>query len=329
MEGEQELTGTIVKLLHPKDEGFIQYHGDKLIFFKSNYKRFFKTKKRGTWQIGDTVKFYIKEDEIGRIYATIVCFVENPALEELMLNVQQEDCIVLKGSLKVFDGDLFFQESSFKFIFAVRYLTVSDINIAAENEYEAILNMNESSRMVVLSEWLKLCDQLKIKKRNREIISSTVIEVRMDYLKISIPGTPFYGKVLGYDKTKEYREGDNIDLYTFPKHEYKYFFSDSTYRRSDNLSTRPPVRGNEYQAIITGYDEKYYQIDIIGEYFNGVLPKIFWEQRQKYEVGEAVDVIYAKRANDLRYLFFTTQQFAKIEERAKKRKQRKISSNTL
>lgn len=329
MEGEQEFTGTIVKLLHPKDEGFIQYKGDKLIFFKSNYKRFFKTKKRGTWQIGDTVKFSIREDEKGRIYATIVCFIENPVLEKLISNALQEDGIVLKGSLKVFDGDLFFHESSSKLIFAVQYLTLSDINITEEHEYKAILNANKSSRIVALTEWIQLYEQLELKNRNREIISSKIIEFRMDYLKVTIPGTPFYGKVLGFDRTKEYKVGDSIDLYTFIKNNYKFHFSDVTYHRTNELTIRLPIRGNEYQAIINDYDETYYQIEIIGECFIGVLPKIFWKQRQEYEIGEAVDVIYAKRAKDLQYLFYTTEQFARIAERAERRKQRKASSLAL
>ena len=307
MDGEREYTGTIVKLLHPKDEGFIQYQGDKLIYFKSYYGFFFRSKKRGTWQIGDKVIFSIRENEQGRCYTKIVGFIENPILEKLILNSQKKDSIVLNGFIKVFDGDLYFQDSNLKLIVAVQHLTISDINITEEHEYMAILNVNESSRIVTLTEWIQLYEQLKLKNRNREIISSQIIEVRTDYLKVTIPGTPFYGKVLGFDRTKEYIVGDNIDLYIFIKNNYKFHFIDVTYRRTDGLSIRLPIRGNEYQAVINDCDEKYYQIEILGEYFNGVLPKIFWQHEQKYEIGKAFDVVYYKRTNDLRYMFFTTE----------------------
>lgn len=328
-EREQEFTGTIVKLLDPKDKGFIQYQGDKLIYFKNFYGFFFRSNKRGTWQIGDRVIFSIREDEQDRCYAKIVGFIENPILEKLILNAQKEGSMVLKGFLTVFDGDLFFQDSSLKLIFAVQHLTISDINLKEEHEYKAILNVDKSSRIVALTEWIELYEQLKLKHRNREIISSTIIEVRMDYIKVSISGTPFYGKVLGFDRTKEYRVGENIDLYTFIKNNYKFHFSDVTYRRINELPIRLPIRGNGYQAVINDCDAKYYQIEIVGENFNGVLPKVFLQLKQKYVIGKAIDVIYAKRTNDLRYMFFTTQQFEKIKERKKKRKQRKASSQAL
>ena len=321
MEQEQEYTGTIVNIIHPYKEGIIQYRGDNLICFKTDYFTFFR--KRGTWQIGDKVFFSIRKDENGNSYADIAGFIDNPNFEKFMYLARQNDYMVLKGYLKVFDGEVFFLEQQSKLIFLVQHITALDIKTEEGIEYEAILNVNKSQRFVILSEWMKLWEQIKALKRNRETINTTVIDARYEYLKVPIPGTHFYGKVYRFDRAKEFKKGDTIELYPSIDVNYRYHFGDVNFHKTDGLSKHTPIRDKLFSAIINGSEENYYQIEIIGEYFTGVVPKTCLSHRYTYTIGDVIDVYYCKRTIDSRYMFFTTQQFERIQERTERKRQNK------
>lgn len=319
MEKQQSYIGTIVKLIHPGHDGFIQYQGDKLIYFYDSYKHFFQ-RKTGTWQIGDRVNFYIGTNKCGTDIALIFSYIGNPITEELMQKAQQKNQIVLKGVLKAYDGNLFFLEPRLKLMFGVRYLTLSDVNLMEDKEYEAILNVNESPREVVLKEWIKVREQLKQTRINSKIISVTLIKVRPEYLNFLIPGTSFYGKLERFDRTIEYKVGESIDVCSI-KEVHGLCFRLASNHKNKKFLQFLPVREKTYQAVVLACEEQYYRIDIIDESFGGVIPKVLFGKKQIFDVGEIINVIFRKRTRDLRYSFLTTQQQAIIDENKERRKQ--------
>ena len=324
-EENKEYIGTITQILHPQFSGFIQSSNGDSVYFYCDYKSHFK-KGRGSWQLGDKVIFLLVEKEDGKKCAHILGYIGNTQYEEFLFKATQENPLMIKGTLQDFKGVLYFKESQSKLIFSVSHIDITDVNMEENKEYEAILDVNSSLRWVSLVEWIDLHKYLYSLYKEREIIKSTIVEVRFDYLKVLIPDTPFYGKVLGFDRTKDYSVGDDIELYCFTKKRfYRVNFSDANYRRSEESLSLLPKEGEKYQAIITAFDDKYYQVEIIGEGFNGVIPVRFKKHIEKHKLGDVVDVVYCKRINTRQFLFFTNQQFSMYA----KRKERLIEKKKI
>ena len=322
-EKNKEYIGTIVQLIQPQFRGFIQSVNGDSVYFYCDHRSHFK-KGRRLWQLGDKVIFSLIEKEDGEKCAHISSYIGNTNYEEFLSKATKESPLTIKGTLKDFNGNLFFVESQYKLIFSVLYLDITDVNMDENKEYEAIFDINNSLRWVSIVEWIDLHESLYLHYKERTIIKSTIVEVRFDYLKVLIPNTPFYGKVLGFDRTKEYAIGDEIELYCYTKkRSYRVHFSDVNYRSSEENLSLLPKQWEKYQAIITAIDNTYYQIEIIGEEFNGVIPVRFKKLVEKYNVGDVVDVVYYKRISSRKFLFFTDRQFSMYAKRKKRLEEKK------
>ena len=202
---------------------------------------------------------------------------------------------------------------------------MTDVNMEENKEYEAIFDVNSSLRWVSLVEWIDLHKYLYSLYKEREIIKSTIVEVRFDYLKVLIPNSSFYGKVLGFDRTKDYAIGDDIELYCYTKkRNQRVFFSDASYRRSEESVSLLPLKDEKYQAIITAIDDKFYHIDLIGYEFNGIMPIQFKNKIERFKLDDIVEVIYCKRIKTRQFLFLSDQQYSLYTERGEKIKEKKM-----
>ena len=324
MEENKEYIGTIAVLIHPKYNGFIQSQNDNLVYFHCDYRTHFK-RGRGSWQIGDKVIFSVIENEDGEKRAHISEYIGNTQYEEFRIKATQESPMTIKGILRDFKGELFFVESQFNLLFSVLHIDITDVNISVNKEYEAIIDVKDSLRLVSLLEWTNLHKHLYSLHKKRETIKSSIVEARFDYLKVLIPNSSFYGKVLGFDRTKDYAVGDDIELYCYTKkRNQRVYFSDANYRSSEESVSLLPLKDEKYQAIITAIDDKFYQVDIIGHEYNGIIPIQFKKLTERFKLNDVVEVVYCKRVKTKQFLFLTNQQYSKYAKRKEKLEEKKM-----
>lgn len=322
-----EFSGTILRLIHPQENGFVRYKDNEghmnSVYFR-NHVRFYKKGRGNLWQIGDEVSFVIEDGSARKKVAKIIAFKGNEASDSFYSSLNKGTQHIVTGFLEIYQDDLFLHNSQYNLLFSVLKTTPSDIHINANKEYEAILDLRISNRSVTLVEWINLHEKVKLYRQTSQTLKVIISEVRDNYLRFPIAGTDFYGMIIGFDRSKGYEQGDEIEVRCYTNKSLKLSFAAVDYRNVDCDKLYLPQLETPYRAVVTGQRHMGYNVEILGDGGLGIIA-FRHNEFESYAINDIIEVYYSGRKDSSRrYIFLTKKQYS-CQQTDKKNELRSIT----
>lgn len=306
---EQEYTGKIKFLLHPSTDGFLSYineEGETLSIYFCKESNYFKPKHQ-IWQLGDKLSFTVVQREDGKSYAKVIEFHGNDDFTALCQQADDDGRVFLRGTLQVIEHQLYFSDMQYRLIFKVDKLMPTDIAFSPDDEFDAVLNLEKSKKLVSLPIYDDFSERVARCSEGQTSLSAVIERVNYDYLLVSFSGTPIKGKVISYNRHREYAVGEHIDVTPLSSSNYGFIFSAKGYREDESLFERGAV----YQAKISGFRTQGYFVEIVGTEVVGVLDFKHKEDIEPFERDQIVALHYLHRNNSHQFSFATETQYLK------------------